>query len=626
MGVYLQVGDHPFLAYFDRIDCVTNNPHIEGGLTVRNIVWALTSFDAFNWHPITWLSHMAVAQFGGMDPGAHHLANVAIHAASSVLLFLLFLRMTGAMWQSWFVAALFGLHPMHVESVAWVAERKDVLSAFFGFLTLFLYAEYAARKPNPVPYTLALSSFLLGLMSKSMLVTLPVVMLLIDFWPLARFRPATGEKGVSARAAALFREKIPFFAASLAVAIMTVYAQRHGGALKDLYERPLEQRIENALVSYARYVFKAVWPRDLAFLYPYPASFPPWQVAGSLCLLILVSLGAVRFRRRLPFLAAGWFWFLVTLVPVIGLVQVGEQSMADRYSYLPLIGLFIIVAWGVPELLSGVRYRAAIQALSASAVIVAFAALTWKQAGFWRDDITLYRHTLQVTDGNYSIMNKLGLALAEKGDLDGAIRAYHDALKLRPDDVQTHNNLGLALAGKGNPAAAIREYRTALQINPANPEAHCNLGAALADTGNLDAAIAEYREALRIKPNITEALNNLGVVLARKGDPDAAILVYRDLLRIDPYIANAHYNLGVLLSEKGYPDAAILEYRAALRLSPNDPDLHNSLGLALAGRGDTGASLQEFGEALRIRPDFKEARDSMQAVLGQRKLPGAAGK
>ena len=634
LGVYLQVGNQPFLAYFDRIDCVTNNPHIEGGLTGRNIIWAFTSFDAFNWHPMTWLSHMAVAQFAGMSPRAHHLTNVVIHAASSVLLFLLLLRLTGAMWQSWFVAALFGLHPMHVESVAWVAERKDVLSALFGFLALFFYAGYADGKPRPVPYALAFTCFLLGLMSKSMLVTLPVVMLLLDFWPLDRFRPAAGEGKWPARAAALFREKIPFFAVSLAVAVVTIQAQRQGGALKDFYQRPLGQRIENALVSYARYVFKAVWPRDLAFLYPYPASFPFWQVAGSLFLLILLSLGAVRFRRQLPFLAVGWFWFLITLAPVIGLIQVGDQSMADRYSYLPSIGLFIIAAWGVPELLSfqfqikaasvlarlrlpdvlpvrlrrldprrlevildlkpesGLRYRTAILALLASVVVVASAALTWKQAGFWRDNITLYRRTLEVTTGNYSIMNKLGLALAEKGDLDGAIGEYHDALEIRPNDVQTHNNLGLALAGKGDHGAAIREYLAALRINPGNPEVHCNLGASLADTGNLDAAIGEYRESLRIKPNITEALNNLGVALAGKGDQDEAILTFRKLLRINPFITDAHYNLGVLLSKKGDADGAILEYREALRLSPDDKEFRNTLQNALARQKLPGASVK----------------------------------
>lgn len=551
LSVYLQVASHPFLAYFDRIDRVTENPHVAGGLTGGNILWAFTSLEACNWHPATWLSHMTVAQFCGMNPAGHHLANVAIHTLGAVLLFLMLLRLTGALWQSFFVAALFGLHPMHVESVAWVAERKDVLSALFWFLSLFFYGEYVRTKPRPALYLLSLASFMLGLMSKAMLVTLPIVLLFLDFWPLDRYRQqALAKHRLSAGMLPLITEKIPFFVCSFAVALVTVYAQDRGGALQNFQVRPLELRVDNALVSTVGYLWKTVWPRELAFLYPYPLSLPRGEVIGSLLVLVLVSAGVIRAGRRHPFLALGWCWFLATLVPVIGLLQVGEQSMADRYAYLPGIGLFIMASWGVPELLQGVPHRGALLAVGAGVVIIAATAGTWEQVGYWRDDISLYRHTLEVTRGNYSIMNKLGLALAEKGDSDGAIRQYREALLLRPDDPETLNNLGLALLGRGDPDAAVRQFREALRLNPAQPEPHCNLGYALAGKGDLDQAIREYREALRINPTIASARDNLGVALARNGELDAAIREFREALAINPDLPQVRDNLGVVLALK----------------------------------------------------------------------------
>lgn len=511
LAVYMKAGNHQFLDFDDR-DYVTNNSHVASGITYDNIIWAFTSVDKSNWHPITWLSHMADVQLYGMNPRGHHLTNVVIHTASSVLLLLLLFRLTGALWQSSFVAFLFALHPLHVESVAWVAERKDVLSAFFWFFTLLLYAAYVAR-PKPALYLFALFSFVLGLMSKPMLVTLPVVMLLIDFWPLHRWQHEK-LRPISGRALAIIKEKIPFFACSILSSIITIYAQYHGGAMSSLDEMPYQVRVENALISYVKYIGKTLWPHDLAVFYP-PSAFSLWQVINSLLFLSIVTTIVIRAMRRYPYLLVGWFWFLVTLVPVIGLIQVGGQSMADRYSYIPVIGLFIMVAWGIPDLTVGMKHRQSILSMLAGVVIIVFSAQTWRQLGYWHDNISLFRHTIQVTTDNYIIHNNLGGALAENGDLDAAILEYQEALRINPNDVKTHNNLGIALGKKGAFDAAIKEFQASLRINPTDGEIHNNLGFTLFNKGSMDAAIHEYQEALRLNPNDTKAYYNLEMAQAK---------------------------------------------------------------------------------------------------------------
>lgn len=448
-AVYMQVGNHEFLN-FDDGEYVMDNPHITSGITGKNIIWAFTSVDAANWHPITWFSHMADVQFYGMNPRGHHLTNVFIHTVSSLFLFLLLFRLTGTLWQCLFVATLFALHPLHVESVAWVAERKDVLSTLFWFITLLLYSEYVAKR-KPALYVFSLFAFILGLMSKPMLVTLPVVMLLMDFWPLNRFRhweKGQGPHQLLNRAIALVKEKIPYFACSIFSGLVAIYAQHAGGAMSGLNELSIWFRIENALISYVRYIGKTFWPSDLAVYYPLPLSIPLWQAICSLLVLLVLTAAAIRVGRRHPFFAVGWFWFIVTLVPVIGLVQVGDQSMADRYSYIPITGLFIMAAWGVPVVTNGLRHQNGILALLAVTVITMSTVLTWQQLGYWRDSISLYRHSLRVTTDNYFIHTCLGSVLASKGDLEPAIQEFREALRIRPDNVEARNKLGLALVLK----------------------------------------------------------------------------------------------------------------------------------------------------------------------------------
>jgi len=499
-AVYAQVENYQFFA-FDENDGVTNNAHVAGGLTRENIVWAFTSVEACNWHPLTWLSHITIAELYGMRPGAHHIANVVIHTISSVLLLLLLFRLTGKLWQSSFVAYLFALHPLHVESVAWVAERKDVLSAFFGFLTLLFYAEYVVKR-KPKMYISSLFFFILGLMSKPMLVTLPIVMLFIDFWPLSRYSYEKSDNLIRfflTRLQNFTIEKIPFIAFSLLSVSMTIYAQNKSGAISSLEKTHFWLRTENALVSYVKYICKSFWPHDLAVLYPSLLSFPIWQVIGSIFVLLLFSTASLWAVRRCPYIAVGWFWFLITLVPVIGLIKVGSQSMADRYTYIPLIGLFIIVAWGVSDLTEGLRHRVSILALLSVTVISISTVLTWQQLSYWRNSITILRHSLKVTTGNYMLNNFLGVEYANIGALDAAIKRFQEALRINSNDPTAHNNLGRALASEGNLEAAINEYKTALSIDP-----------------NLNIAQKNMDEALAVENKVNRPLINSPVIDFKK--------------------------------------------------------------------------------------------------------------
>jgi len=618
VSIYMQAAHHHFISYDDNI-YVTANQHVASGISVDNIIWAFTSVgDASgNWHPLTWLSHMADAQFYGLNPFGHHLTNIVIHTLSSLTLLLLLFRITSSLWQSAFVAFMFALHPLHVESVAWVAERKDLLSGLFWFLTLLLYSEYVTTS-KPLLYILCLFSFILGLMAKPMLVTLPLVMILVDYWPLRRnLHKEAGHRfdGV----VALAKEKIPFFVCSFFSCAITIYSQHKAGAINSLDTIPIALRIENALTAYVSYIGKTFWPTDLAVLYPFPLFIPLWQVIGSLFVILFISAAALWAGRRYPYLTVGWLWFLITLLPVIGLIQVGSQSMADRYSYIPTIGLFIMAAWGVTDLTNGLRHRMNILVPLAGAVVIASAILTWQQLAYWQDSISLYQHTLKVTNGNYAIHNSLGLELAGKGDIDAAIQEYRTAIQIRPRYAYPYNNLGNILADKGDLNSAIQEYRQALRLNPNYADAHYNFGNALAKKGNLDAAIQEYREAIKIKPNHADAHYNIGYLLISKGELDAAIMELREALRLNPRFADAHYNIGYLLINRGELDAAIMEFRAALRLNPRFADAHYNIGNALIKKGNLDSAIREFQEALRIAPGFVEARKKLDDALVQKR-------
>ena len=559
LAVYGQVLHFDFVTYDDP-DYVTANPHVQAGLTWAGVAWAFRSSFAGNWFPLTWLSHMLDCTFFGLDSGWHHFTNVWIHALSTLLWFAMLKRLTGASWRSALVAFLFALHPLHVESVAWVAERKDVLSGLFWVLTLWSYTAYTVR-PGPVRYGLTLFLFCLGLMAKPMLVTLPVVLLLLDRWPLRR-----GTKIV---------EKVPFLAASIAVSVVTVLVHKEVGATASFSLIPAVVRFENSLVSYAAYFLQALWPADLAVFYAYPLGslVVPAAIAGIA--LAAVTVLVIRDYVRRPYLAIGWLWYLITLLPVIGLVQVGAQARADRYTYIPMIGLAIALVWGVSEALE--RWPR-IQMALAAAICLACLTLTWLQVQYWRDSISLYQHAIDATSGNYVARFNLASVLEKRGDLAGATAQLRETVRIRPRFALAHAELGQLLARQGHPEKALPELQSAMSLRPDLAGVHIKLGS----------------------------------VLGALGRNDEAAVVFSEGIRLQPENADAHYNFGITLAQQGKLQDAAREFRATVNLRPGDVEARFNLGIALARLGQTDAAIAELSEAVRIKPDFTEARHALQ--------------
>jgi hypothetical protein len=520
-AVFWQSASHEFLIHDDSV-YVTENLHAKTGLTYRNMLWAFTTMEASNWHPVTWLSHMLDCQIYGLNPKGHHLTNVLFHIANTLLLWVLFFTATRNYWQSMFVAALFALHPLHVESVAWIAERKDLLSTFFMFGTLILYTRYT-KNPRPLLYILTLLLYVFGLMSKPMLVTLPFVMLLWDFWPSGRLRLEARLKGnitcsrpdgaSTSTPLRLILEKLPFFTFSLLSSVITYYAQAHGGSVAGTRAVPLAFRFVNALVSYTQYIENMLWPHHLAVIYPLPLTLTLVQGAISALILIGVTLVVYRRARINPFLLTGWLWYLGTLVPVIGLVQVGRQAMADRYTYVPLIGLFIMIAWGVPALTNKWPYRRSIITALALFVVAGSTTCTWVQLRYWKNDVTLFRHAIQVVKNNYIAHMYLGVAFFQTGDTEAAIKHYYNALSMRPKSDELNYYLGLAFGVQGNLNESIIYLTKAVTINPRFADAHYNLGVALAKQGRFDEGIRHFSEALQLDPGLVEARKALDTAM-----------------------------------------------------------------------------------------------------------------
>ena len=605
LGVYWHVTNHEFINYDDDL-YVTDNHNVQAGLRLESITWSFTATHASNWHPLTWMSHMLDCQLFGMNPGWHHLTNLFFHIANALLLFLAFKRMTGDSWQSGFVAALFALHPLHVESVAWVAERKDVLSAFFWMLTVWSYIWYLER-PRVSRYLRVLFFFILGLMAKPMLVTLPFVLLLLDYWPLGRFQfGRSGGEGKSRQRAIALRlvwEKIPLFILAVASSFVTFLVQQSGGAVRSLDALSLDVRISNTLVSYVSYIGKMIWPYHLAVLYPHPGNLPMSQIAVACLLLISISFLAIMAVRQRPYFAVGWLWYIGTLVPVIGLVQVGIQSFADRYTYVPLIGIFIIIAWGFPDIVSKCRHKEIGITIIVGALLSIFMVTTWLQVRYWNNNMTLFEHALDVTANNYLAHNNLGNALNEQGDRAEAIRHYSEALRINPTYWEAHYNLGNALTAQGRTAEAIRHFSEALRLNPGFAEAHNNLGFLLAEQGDRAEAIRHYSEALRIKPNYAKVHNNLGNALVAQGKLKEAIKHYSEAVSLDHDFAEAYNNLGAALFRTGKIEEAIAHFQEALRTKPNDPNTSNNLKMALAAKRGVDEAIAETKEKLRLNPE-----------------------
>lgn len=643
LAAFYQVLGHDFIRFYDDDEYVVNNRQVTAGLTKDSVVWAFTKYHSANWHPLTWLSHMLDAQIWGLNPMGHHLTNLVFHVLNSLLLFLVLFRMTNCVWRSGFVAALFAVHPTHVESVAWVSERKDVLSTFFMMLTLLAYVGYV-RAGGKQKYLLVLGLYALGLMAKPMLVTLPLLLLMLDFWPLGRAVQEGKKQSGMHIWQRLVIEKIPFFALALGSCIITVVAQSSVGAVAALQRFPLPVRVGNAMVAYVSYIGKMIWPANLSFFYPSRGSeLQSEAVLGAVLVLAAISIVAVRAMRRSPYLMTGWLWYLVTLVPVIGIVQVGEQSMADRYTYIPFIGLFVMLAWGVPDLLAGrtearkpvesrrkkkqqqelpppeVPQHGVKLAILAGIAIAALTVCTWIEVGYWKDNVTLFERALEVTTRNNMAHNNLGNVLMQQGKLEEAAEHYQAALRISPGMTDARNNLGNVIFEMGGAGNAVEHYREALRLDPKNAGAHYNLGMALAKEGKLHEAIQHYQEALRLQPDNAKAHNNLGNALARSNRLDEAIEQYEIAKKLQPDLSEAYNNLGNVLLNQGKPGEAAAQYREALRLEPNNADANRNLGLVLIGQQKVDEAIKHYREAIRIKPDFGQVYYDLAVAFSLKK-------
>ncbi|HEX4263606.1 MAG TPA: tetratricopeptide repeat protein [Verrucomicrobiae bacterium] len=599
---------HAAFVVFDDPDYVGDN-HVQAGLTWAGVKWAFTTWHASNWHPLTWLSHMVDASLFGPNSGAQHLVNVLFHAANALLLFLLLFRATSKLWPAAMVAALFAWHPLHVESVAWVSERKDVLSTFFGLLAVMAYARFSRRdRQGPSSkswYVGAVVLFALSLMAKPMLVTLPFVLLLLDIWPLERWRSFE-----TRNVPRLLLEKAPFLLLTLASCVVTFLAQR-SVAVMSLEQRPLGLRLANALVSYVEYLGKMIWPARLAVIYPLPDEIPMWQIVGGAVILAAISWMAWAARKTRPYLLVGWLLYLGTLVPVIGLVQVGGQAFADRYTYVPSIGIFIALAYGAADL--AVRFRIPRIATAAIATLVLAANLfgTERQLAFWQSSETLFTHAIELTKKNAVAHLNLGVALEQDNRQPEALKEYRAAVQIDPHRFQSHNNLANLLATMGSRDEALKEYLEALRLNPNAALAHVNLGTLYVDMGRFDDAMREYSEAARLAPEDPRPHYLIGKVSLRRRQSGEAVKYFREALLLGPNdfqtltwlarVLAADENSGV----RNGAEAVSLAQQANDLTDGEQPFVLDTLAMAYAEAGR-----------------FKEAKDTVQKAI---ELATAAG-
>ncbi len=661
-AVYWRVLDCGFVNYDDP-DYVSANSQVRGGFNAAGVAWAFSTGWAGNWHPVTWLSHMFDAQVFGMRPSGHHLTNLLLHLANSALLFLLLNRMTRRLWPSATVAALFALHPLHVESVAWVAERKDVLSTLFWILAVWAYAGYASRDAaaqkssaehsaparlsasgpcpaNPAPaaprdskiifYALALVFFALGLMSKPMVLTLPFILLLLDYWPLRR-AAIPDFAGRAARAAAgdfpsgerprqksqltplrqLLVETAPFFALSMGSCVVTFLVQQSGGAVSTSW--PFSARLANAVIAYARYLGKTFWPARLSYFYPHPDHWPALAVMGACALLALITAAVIWRARRQPYLAVGWFWFIAMLAPTIGLVQVGLQSMADRYTYLPLAGIFIMLVWGLDELLAGGGFGNRVLAAGGVVSLVVCACLTVRQVGYWRDSDTLFQHAVEVDHNNFLAYYNLGCTRFAMGRREEAFADFRRTVELAPDFARGQNNWGKALFQQGRLDDALVHLKKAVRLQPRLPDAHYNLGAVLLAQGHAGEALDQFQIQVDLAPDDAVAQANLANVLVDSGLKADAIPYYEKALKIQPDFAEAHYKLANILDQQGEAAQAIVHYRQALQSQPANLKARNNLAWILATSPQ--ASTRNGREAVRLAAEAEKLSGGTNAIV-----------
>jgi protein O-mannosyl-transferase len=664
LSPFLNVTSASFVQMDDDI-YVTENARIHSGITWENTKWAFSTTYFGFYYPLTWLSHMLDYQLYGPWAGGHHLTSLILHILNALLLFIVLIRMTSALWKSFFVAAFFAIHPLHVESVAWISERKDVLSTFFWLLCILFYVFYA-EKPSVKRYIPVFIAFLLGLLAKPMILTLPFTLLLLDYWPLKRMQFG---KSVSAgksrfKIAALPRllwEKMPLFLLLPIFTYLTFYAQKEAKAVISADYFPLSLRLGNALVSYCAYLGKMLLPTGLAAYYPLHVKEISTFTAGSSAFLLLTfSLAVLWFFKSRKYLAFGWLWYLGTLVPVIGVIQIGSQSMADRYTYVPLVGIFIAVVWGLAELArNSATVRKSLSALAFAAIII-FAFLTHKQAGYWNNSVSLFERTLALTSGNWFIHNNLGailsqqgkkdeaefhfrealranpsysmahmnlgIGLNEKGETDSAIEHFNEALRLDPKSVKILNNLGLALAKQNRFPEAVERFKEAVSIDQDFLDSRNNLAFALLLDGQQDAAIEQYREAARLNPDYADGMNNLGLALKRTGRIQEAIECFKNSVARRPDFFETRINFAETLLQAGDAEPAIEQYRQALMIKPRNDEALNNLGLALMSAGRLPEAAEQFIQIAQNSPEFENARINLGVVMARQKRFAEAAK
>ncbi len=636
LAVYWPVTGYEFVNY-DDTDFIAYNPVIQAGITATGLHYALSAEVARNWHPLTVISHMLDCQLFGPRAGWHHLTSVLFHIANSILLFLLLRRMTAAFWRSALVAALFAWHPLHVESVAWVAERKDVLSAFFWWLTLWAWLGWASASKNPgskskLLYILSIILFACAAMSKPMVVTFPFVLLLLDYWPLGRFKlrappppikqataksrpspPSVKSAKVSVPIWRLLVEKIPFFAIIVALCWKTFLVQKAGGAVMDTANFSFASRLSNVFVSYVRYPAMMFWPVNLTALNMRFGGWQTWQVAGAVILLAAFTVWIVIQARKRPWLATGWFWYLGMLVPVIGLVQVGMQSLADRYTYLPMIGLFIILVWGCAELAVRFHLPKYVPVLAAALSLAACLLVTAHQIPCWRNSETLFYKMLAVNDKNYIAHYNLGNLYNRRGQFDLAATNYIQALAAEPNFADVHNNFADLLLNHQQYDGAILHYQEAARIKP-SATAFYNLGNTYAaaansrhDTNRFALAVQAYQQSLQLNPNYADAHNNFATLLLNLQQLDLAAAHYQTAINLNPARPESHNGLGICYASQGKMEEAAVQFRQAIALAPRDPGLYDSLGKSLGSEGKYDEAIAAFAKALQLNPADCEA-------------------
>jgi tetratricopeptide (TPR) repeat protein len=617
-----------FVGYDDQ-SYVVLNPRVTNGLTLDGIRWAFTHVHATNWHPLTMISHMLDCQLYGLQPWGHHLTSILLHATTAILLFLALRQLTGNLWPSLFVAAVFAVHPLRVESVAWVSERKDVLSGVFFMLILWTYARYArGDSARCFWYITVVVLFALGLMCKPTLVTVPFVLLLLDYWPLGRSQssPLLGCRITKETWSRLVFEKLPLFLLSAASCIATLLAQKQ--ALEASLKPPLGERVGNALVSYAVYLGQMIWPARLAVLYPYPeGNLKVSHVILALLLLLIISTGFFLSRRKYPFLLTGWLWYLGMLIPMIGIVQVGSQVRADRYTYLPQIGLYLVVAWGAMELFHQWYRNRVILAGAGLLIITALITRSYFQTSYWQDTETLWKHATATTSNNYIAHVNLAEVLSQSGRFDEAIGECRQALKIKPDLAAAHNNLGDALIQNERRGGtvhqqnaidqAIGHFRAALQIKPHFMQARSNLGHALLQKGQVDEAITQFQKALEVDAQSAETEFSLGNAFFQKREVHEAVAHYQKALAINPDYAEAQYYLGNAFTAEGRYSQSIAAYEAAVHIRPDYFEAHHNLACVLAMIGNTNEALKEFNEALRLNGNSAVVHFTLGSLLAR---------